>query len=328
MMMIFNLLRILDEAGIDNPVSGQVLSERLNISKTTVWKSINILRDIGYDIQASPDTGYSLHKRTWMLIPYEIRQTLKTRTIGQEMHHFGSVTSTNELARQMMNEIGNEVQSGTVLIAEEQTEGVGHLHRAWISPRGGIWATIVLKPELQAEKSFILMASVSIALAKAIKKECKLTALIRWPNEVFIANKKVAGTALELSTENNQINYYLVGIGINANIPIQNFTQNLTNIVTSLSYELGHEINRAQLVSSFLKEFERRYTMILKDETEPILREWKSLSNTLHRRVLIRTMHEGFEGQAMDITEKGELLVHRDNGDVEQVIVGDCIVLK
>ena len=324
----FAVLRILDEAGIGTPVSGQTISEKLNITRTAVWKYVNLLREVGYVIDASSKTGYCLRKRTWMLLPYELRRYLDTKVIGQEMHHFGEVPSTNALARQMMHEVGCEVQSGTVLIAEQQSGGSGRLNRAWLSPEGGIWATIVLMPKTTVETSFVIMAAVSIALVKAIRKECGLSALIRWPNEVFIADKKVAGTTLELSASNGVIRYCLAGIGVDVNIPIQKSMPNIANIATSISDELGHEIDRAPLFAIFLKEFERRYQMILKGETESILREWRSLSNTLHRRVRIRTVREGFDGEAMDIEENGALLVHRDNGDVEEVIAGDCIVLK
>ncbi|HJJ36016.1 MAG TPA: biotin--[acetyl-CoA-carboxylase] ligase [Methanocorpusculum sp.] len=325
---IFDLLRILDDAGIGTPVTGQTISDKLNISRTAVWKYVNILRETGYIIDASSKTGYSLQKRSWMLLPYEVRRYLKTDFIGREMHHFGEVPSTNALARQMMHEVGCEVQSGTVLIAEEQSGGSGRINRAWLSPEGGIWATIVLMPKTQVNTSFVIMAAVSTALAKAIRKECDLKALIRWPNEVFIGTKKVAGTTMELSTDGDRIRYCLAGIGVDANISVQKSMPTLTNMVTSLSDELGQNVDRSPLFATFLNEFERRYLMIMKGETEPVLREWKSLSDTLHHRVRIRTVHEGFDGEAMDIDEVGTLLVHRDNGDVEEVIAGDCIVLN
>ena len=107
---IFDLLRLLDDAGLNNPVPAEVLAEKLNISRTTLWKYVNLLREVGYVIDASPKTGYALRKRTWLLLPYEVKRHLKTKSIGQEMHHFEEVSSTNALARQMMREVGCEVQ--------------------------------------------------------------------------------------------------------------------------------------------------------------------------------------------------------------------------
>ncbi len=324
---IFDLLRILDEAGLNTPVPGETLSEKLGISRTTVWKYVNLLREVGYVIDASPKTGYALRKRTWLLLPYEVKQHLTTHTIGQEMHHFEEVPSTNALARQMMHEVGCEVQPGTVLIAERQTDGLGRMNRVWMSPAGGIWATIVVMPKIDIEQTFIVMAAASLALAKAIRHQFGLSTLIQWPNDVFIGDKKVAGTTLELSADKNHIRYCLIGIGIDVNVNIEKSMPTISNLVTSLSDELGHDVERAKFFALCLKEFERRYQMILKGETEPILREWRSMSHTLHRRVRIRTPREGFDGEAMDIDEHGALLVHRDNGEIERVIAGDCYLI-
>ncbi|HJJ46823.1 MAG TPA: biotin--[acetyl-CoA-carboxylase] ligase [Methanocorpusculum sp.] len=325
---IFDLLRILDEAGMNTFVSAETISEKLGITRTATWKYVNILRDSGYVIDALRTKGYALKKRTLLLLPYEVKRHLSTKIIGQEMHHFDEVQSTNALARRMMAEVGCEAQHGTVLIAEKQSGGAGRLNRVWISPVGGIWATIVLKPKMNAENSFILMASASVALAKTIKHDFNLSALIGWPNDIYIGDKKVAGTTLELSADDGNIRYCLLGIGVDANLNIAKVFPSMRDEVTSISDELGHEIERGKFFAHFLKEFERRYQMILKDETEAIFCEWKSLSNTLHRRVRIRTIHEGFDGEALDIDEKGALLIHRDNGDVERVIAGDCTTLK
>lgn len=310
---IFDVLRILDEAGIGKPVSGEVISERLGITRTAVWKYVNLLREVGYCIDASPKTGYALQKRTWLLLPYEVKRFLKTQTIGQEMHHFEQVPSTNALARQMLHEVGDEVQPGTVLIAEQQT--------------GGIWATIVVMPKLNVDQTFSIMMAGSLALARAIRHEFGLSALIKWPNDVFIGDKKVAGMTLELSADEDILRYCLIGVGIDVNVSVERTMPNISKLVTSISDELGHEVERAQFFAKFLKEFERRYQMVLMGETEPLFREWRSLSYTLHRRVRIRTMKESFEGEAIDIDEHGALLVHRDGGEVERVIAGDCFML-
>lgn len=324
---IFDLLRILDEAGIGNPVDGKTVSERLGVSRTTVWKYVNLLREVGYVIDASPKTGYVLKKRSWLLLPYEIKRFLKTKEIGHEMHHFEQVMSTNTLARQMMSEVGCEVQSGTVLVAEHQTGGSGRMHRMWMSPEGGIWATVVLKPKLDIDQAFLVMVAASLALAKAIRHEFGLSALIHWPNDVYIGDKKVAGTSLEISTQGTLIRYCLLSIGVDVNIPVGKAMPDMADVVTSLSDELGHEVERAQFFALILKEFERRYHMILMDESDALLNEWRSLSHTLHRRVRIRTLRESFDGEAIDIDEQGALLVQTSSGEVERVITGDCTLL-
>lgn len=325
---MFELLRMLDDAGMNVFVPAETICNKLGITRTTVWKFVNVLRTLGYSIEASPKQGYALKKRSRSLYPYEIKRYLTTKVVGQEMHHFSQVQSTNALARQMIKEVGDEIQPGTVLISETQNNGYGRMNRSWSSPEGGIWATIFLKPKLEVSESFVIMAAASIALAKTMKYECALSALINWPNDVYICDKKVAGTTLEVSAKNGIIDYCLVGIGVDANISVEKSFPELEDEVTSLSDELGQDIDRSKFFARFLAEFERRYQTILKGETAAILSEWRSLSNTLHRRVQIRTLHEGFEGEAMDITESGALIVHRDDGDVEQVIAGDCDIIE
>jgi BirA family biotin operon repressor/biotin-[acetyl-CoA-carboxylase] ligase len=324
---IFDVLRILDESENGKPVPGKVISERLGVTRVSVWKHVNLLREIGYRIDASARAGYALQKRTWLLLPYEVKRHLKTQTIGQEMHYFERVSSTNALARQMLREIGDEVRSGTVLIAEQQTGGTGRMNRVWMSPEGGIWATIVVMPKLNVDQIFSIMMAGSLALARAIRHEFGLSALIKWPNDVFIGDKKIAGMTIELAADEDILRYCLIGVGIDVNVSVERIMPTLSNLVTSISDELGHEVDRAQFFARFLKEFERRYQMVLMGETESLFREWRSLSCTLHRRVRIRTMKESFEGGAIDIDEHGALLVHRDGGEVERVIAGDCLML-
>jgi BirA family biotin operon repressor/biotin-[acetyl-CoA-carboxylase] ligase len=201
------------------------------------------------------------------------------------------------------------------------------MNRVWMSPAGGIWATIVVMPKLHVDQTFLIMMASSISLARAIRHEFELSALIQWPNDVFIGDKKVAGTTMELTADEDIIRYCLVGIGVDVNVSVEKVMPNLSNFVTSLSDELGHDVDRAQFFAVFLKEFERRYEMILKGEKESLFREWRSLSRTLHRRVRVRTIRESFEGEALDVDEHGALIIHKDNGEVERVIAGDCYLI-
>jgi len=165
----------------------------------------------------------------------------------------------------------------------------------------------------------------SVAIARAIRKEFDLGALIKWPNDIFIGDKKVAGLLLELSAESDTIHHCLLGIGIDANVPINEFSPALQKEITSISAEVGHEVDRATFLARILKEFETRYLLIEGGEYDSIIREWKSLSCTLEHRVQITTMKNSFEGEAIDIDEFGALIIRKDNGKIERVIAGDCI---
>jgi BirA family biotin operon repressor/biotin-[acetyl-CoA-carboxylase] ligase len=319
----FKVLEVLEQA--DVPLSGEIISTRLGISRAGVWKHINELRAMGYDISSSQKEGYRLIRASTQLLPYEVQKKLKTQFIGRTMHYLENTPSTNWVGKQICSEGDMEELHGLVIIAEEQTGGIGRMGRVWVSPSGGIWITIVLKPVIPIDHVFMVTMAGSVAVARAIRKEFDLGALIKWPNDILIGNKKVAGLLLELSAEADTIHHCLLGIGIDVNVPLSQFSPDLQKEITSISTEVGHEVDRATFLARILKEFENRYLLIESGEYEAIIREWKSLSCTLEHRVHITTMKNSFEGAAIDIDEFGALIIRKDNGKIERVIAGDCI---
>jgi BirA family biotin operon repressor/biotin-[acetyl-CoA-carboxylase] ligase len=318
----FKVLEILE--GSETPISGESISNQLGITRSAVWKQINELRMMGYDISSSQKEGYKLTHTSNKLLPYEIHKKLRTQFIGKKMRYLENTPSTIWVGKQLCSEGDVEKMHGTVIIAEEQTGGVGRMGRAWISPSGGIWVTIVLKPHVPVDHIFMITMAGSIAVARAIRKEFNLGALIKWPNDIFIGNKKVAGLLLELSAEADIVHHCLLGIGIDVNVPLNSFSPALQKQITSISTEVGHEVDRASFLARILKEFESHYLLIESGEYDTIIREWKSLSCTLENRVLIRTLKKSFEGDAIDIDEFGALIIRKDNGKLERVIAGDC----
>jgi BirA family biotin operon repressor/biotin-[acetyl-CoA-carboxylase] ligase len=318
----FKVLEVLEQA--DSPISGEIISTKIGITRAAVWKHINELRAMGYDISSSQKEGYRLKKTSSKLLPYEVLKKLKTRFIGKKMRYLENTPSTNWVGKQICSEGEVEKIHGLVIIAEEQTGGIGRMGRAWVSPSGGIWITIILKPRIPIDHVFMVTMAGSVAVARAIRKEFDLGALIKWPNDIFIGNKKVAGLLLELSAEADIIHHCLLGIGIDVNVPLNQFSPELQKEITSISAELGHEVDRATFLARILKEFENRFLLIESGEYDAIVREWKSLSCTLEQRVHITTMKNSFEGDAIDIDEYGALIIRKDNGKIERVIAGDC----
>jgi BirA family biotin operon repressor/biotin-[acetyl-CoA-carboxylase] ligase len=319
----FKVLEVLEQS--DSPLSGETISTNLGITRAAVWKHINELRAMGYDISSSQKEGYQLTKTSSKLLPYEVHKKLKTQFIGKKMRYLESTPSTIWVGKQICSEGDVEKMHGLVIIAEEQTGGIGRMGRAWVSPSGGIWITIVLKPGIPIDHVFMVTMAGSVAVARAIRKEFDLGALIKWPNDIFIGDKKVAGLLLELSAEADTIHYCLLGIGIDVNVPLNQFSPALQKEITSISAEVGHEVDRVTFLARILNEFENRYLLIESGEYDAIVREWKSLSCTLEHRVLITTMKNSFEGEAIDIDEFGALIIRKDNGKIERVIAGDCI---
>jgi BirA family biotin operon repressor/biotin-[acetyl-CoA-carboxylase] ligase len=316
------VLEIIEKA--KTPVSGEAISNELGITRSAVWKHIQELRAMGYDIFSSQKEGYKLTHTSNKLLPYEIHKKLKTQFIGKKIRYLENTPSTIWVGKQMCLEGDVGKMHGMVIIAEEQTGGIGRMGRAWVSPSGGIWITVVLKPRMPIDHIFMITMAGSIAIARAIRKEFDLGALIKWPNDIFIGSKKVAGLLLELAAEADSVHYCLLSIGIDVNVPLNQFSPALQKDITSISAEVGHEVDRASFLARILKEFESRYLLIESGEYETIIREWKSLSCTLENRVLIRTLKNSFEGEAIDIDEFGALIIRKDNGKLERVISGDC----
>jgi BirA family biotin operon repressor/biotin-[acetyl-CoA-carboxylase] ligase len=318
----FKVLEILERA--DGPLSGETISNELGITRSAVWKHINELRMMGYEITSSQKAGYQLAESSARLLPYEIHKKLQTRFIGKKIRYLENTPSTIWVGKQLCSEGDVEKMHGMVIIAEEQTGGVGRMGRAWISPSGGIWLTIVLKPHVPIDHIFMITMAGSIAVARAIRKEFNLGALIKWPNDIFIGNKKVAGLLLELSADSDVVHHCLLSIGIDVNVPITNFSPELQNQITSICAEVGHKVDRPAFLARILKEFENHYLLIEGGEYDAIIQEWKSISCTLDNRVQIRTLKNSFEGEAVDIDEYGALIIRKPNGKLERVIAGDC----
>ena len=318
----FRILEILEQS--HEPISGEAISVKLGITRSAVWKNINELRDMGYDITSSQKEGYLLTKTSNRLLPHEVYKKLRTTLIGRKMRYFENTPSTIWVGKQMCQESDVEKMHGMVIIAEEQTGGVGRMGRAWVSPSGGIWITIVLKPRIPVDRVFMTTMAGSIAVARAIRKEFDLGALIKWPNDIFIGNKKVGGLLLELSAEADAVHCCLLSIGVDVNVPLSNFSSDLVGKVTSISAEVGHDVDRPAFLARILKEFESRYFLLESGEYATVIQEWKSLSCTLENRVQIRTLKNSFEGEAIDIDEFGALIIKKDNGKIERVIAGDC----
>jgi len=195
----FKVLEVLEES--EGPVSGEQISGKLGISRSAVWKHIKELKGMGYEIEASQKEGYRLTKKSNRLLPYEVHKRLRTNFIGKKMRYYENTPSTIWVGKQLATEGDAEKINGMVIIAEEQTGGIGRLGRSWVSPAGGVWITIVLKPEIPIDRVFMVTMAGSVAVARAIRKEFDLGALIKWPNDIYIGDKKVAGLLLELYAE-------------------------------------------------------------------------------------------------------------------------------
>lgn len=305
------------------PVSGERLASELSVSRSAIWKHIKALKEEGYAIESSTNLGYSLVSTPDLLTPGEIKAGLKTSVIGKDIHYFKETESTNTIAR----EIANTVGEGVVVIAESQTQGRGRLGRKWISPEGGIWLSIILKPKIQPLYAPRITLLAGVSVAKTIRS-LGLQAMIKWPNDVLINEKKVCGILTEIEAEMDMIDYCVVGIGIDANVDTESFPEDFRESSTSLKKELGKDINRVEFVQKLLLEFDALYLKFQKEEFSSILEEWRNMSATIGEWVKITTQTRTIYGEAIGVDNEGALILETGEGQLEKIVAGNCEHLR
>jgi len=304
--------------------SGAVLATRLGISRTMVWKHIKELEREGFGIEAMPSRGYRITLVPDTLRQNELGQGLKTKSIGKEIRLFPEVVSTNTLA---MEAAVQGAPEGTVIIAETQTGGKGRLGRTWISPRGNLYFSVVLRPQIPTHKAPLITLVGAVAVASAIRTYCSIPATIKWPNDIFISGKKVAGLLTEMSAEPDRIRHIALGIGVDVNMELQELPPDVRMHATTLAHEAGRAIDRKPLLQQILRDLEHWYRIFLTSEGE-VLKEWEKLNMTIGCRVTISNAGEVFEGLAQGIDHEGRLLVTLDDHTTRIVAAGDVTIVK
>ena len=306
-------------------ISGEVLAKKLGISRVAIWKQIQRLKNLGYKIIADQNSGYCLISRPDLLLPQEIKNRLFTTYIGRKIYYFPELESTNIIAKEKATHKEEGVNEGTIVVAEKQSAGKGRLGRNWFSPAGGIWLSIILYPQLSPSYIPRITLMTAVAVVKAIERCTKIKTQVKWPNDILINGKKVCGILTEMSAELDLINWVVVGIGVNVNIKQQEFPEDIREMTTSLKEALRKEISRVRLVQMFLKEFERYYKLFKRREFSSILKEWKSCSHTLGKKIKINIGENVVTGEAIDINERGALILKKKNGELIEIISGTII---
>jgi len=305
-------------------ISGQLLAQKLGITRTGVWKLINLLRKEGIKIDGSSRRGYTLQEIPDMLLPGLIKRNLNTSFIGKKILYFKEITSTNEIAKQIATRLQIE---GTLIIAENQTHGKGRMGRKWLSaPYKNLLFSIILTPYFKPIESFYLTMVASISVAMAIKEITSLDALIKWPNDVYIGNRKVCGILTEFSAQHDEISYIIVGIGVNVNIDPSMY-QEISPIATSLYKELGRRVSRIFLLTRILEHMENLYITLINGEKQKIIDYWNSLSLIKDKYVKITSGKDVIEGVASGINENGHLIIIDSQKKKHSILSGDLELL-
>lgn len=308
-------------------VSGSEMSQKLGISRAAIWARIEELRKLGYDIEASPHRGYRLLSAPDVLHADDLSWRLeKGQMIGRDIRVFEETTSTSDVIDKLARD---GVKEGAVVFAEAQTNGRGRLGRKWMSPaRKGLWFSLLLRPNLSPQSATQLTVASATALRRAIEMATGLKPEIKWPNDILISGKKVAGILTELSAELDRIKYVLVGIGVDVNLDPGDFPSELTALTTSLKIELGKPVVRAELATVILRELDRDYSRVLVGGFAAVADEWEKYCTTLGQRLIIRHGDRHVSGCAESLAEDGALLLRTDHGHLERIVGGDVTLEK
>ena len=312
---------------VSEGVSGAELSERLGISRAAVWGRIEELRKLGYDIEASPHNGYRLLTVPDVLHADDLLSRLgKTKVIGRDIRVFQDTTSTNDIVEKLARD---GVKEGVVVFAESQTKGRGRLGRKWVSPRGkGLWFSVLLRPKLRPQAVTQLTIASATALVRAIHSQTGLHSEVKWPNDILIRGRKVAGILTEMKAELDGVNYALLGIGLDVNVAGNEFPPDLRKLATSLRIETGEAMVRAELATKILGELDRDYARICSGQFESLADEWEEQCTTIGRDVAIRIGERRLTGRAESLDADGALLLRTQHGHLERIIGGDVTVEK
>jgi len=316
----------------DRPASGPKLADELGVSRTAVWKAVEALREEGFGVESSEE-GYVLTG-----VPEYGAGAVEYRLDGRfVVEHHESLPSTNARARELARAGGTEPEgtTGVVVLADEQTGGRGRLDREWVSPPGGVWLSVLIRPDLPPARAPLLTLAAAVATARAVDgvapgtdgvvtagDGAEASVGLKWPNDVLAVDgaereRKLAGILTEMEGETDAVSWLVVGIGVNANVD----ATELPDCATSLR-ELRGDVDRGRLAATLLREFDR-----LRSSPDRILPAWRNRSLTLGRRVRVETGEGTVVGDAVRVEPPGTLLVDTGDGTV-RVHAGDCHHLR
>ena len=309
----------------DGSVSGALLAQQLGVSRAAVWARIEELRSLGYEIEASPHQGYRLLSVPDVLHADDLLSRLgRVKIVGRDIRVFQETTSTNDIIDKLARD---GVKEGVVVFAESQTKGRGRLGRKWVSPaRRGLWFSILLRPDLRPQAATQLTIAAATALVRAIRQHTGLQPAVKWPNDILINGRKVAGILTEMSAELDRIKYVILGLGLDVNQTPGEFPADLRKLATSLKIETGQQIDRAELAAVFLREFDTDYARLAAGQFEVLADEWEARCGTLGRQVAITVGSRKLLGRAESLDSDGALLLRTEHGRLERIMGGDVVL--
>ncbi len=307
-----------------NWVSGEALSTRIDVTRSAVWKQVCALRDEGYKIESSPRKGYILKSVPDLLLPGEIQQNLKTEFFGKVgIYHFAETDSTNIQAKALAAEGAPE---GTLVVAESQSRGKGRKGRKWFSRSlGGIYSTIILRPKIAPNEALKIPLLTALVAVKTLLAITPIKPTIKWPNDILVNGRKLGGILTEISTEVDEVDFVIVGFGININTA--EFPDDIKPIATSVLLETGRTLSRTLFVKEYLKNYEEIYGIFIKGGFDPLMNEWRTLTNIVGHMIAVDMIGKRVTGQVEKIDKEGALILWDEQGNQHRIYSGDVTYL-
>lgn len=301
-------------------ISGERIAREIGVSRSTVWRSVQRLRELGVKVKGQPRTGYFLEKVHDILTPDLLRTRLKGRLFGKRIFHFFKTDSTNRVAMELG--YSNEPE-GAVIMAEEQTKGRGRSGRTWHSERGtGLYFTLLLRPRLAPAQAPLLTMLAGLAVHAAVSAQSGIVPELKWPNDLLLNGKKLGGILTEMHAEPSVVRFVIVGIGMNVNQ--EKFPAELSTIATSLRRETGRFHSRLELLVRLLSEFENDYNQFLREGAAGVIERFQRVSPFANgKSVRVDTGLQSYSGVTAGLSPEGLLLVKRNDGQIQTVIAGD-----
>lgn len=314
--------KILNLLPDDDYISGEELSRIIGISRTGVWKHIQELKKEGFEILSQPRRGYRLASVPDLLLPSLLKKHLKTEIIGKEIHHYYSIPSTNDKAREIA---AQDAPEGSIVVAEKQLQGKGRLGRTWSSPPGGIWVSVILRPPISPPESQLITLVAGLAVARCLQEYCNTAAGIKWPNDIMVGGKKICGILTEIRAEVDRVHFLALGIGLNVNTGQEDYPIEVRDLITSLKLLTDSEWNRRALLSVLLESVEREYFLFLKEGKGRIIEKWKMYDVTLNNYVTVKSGNKSYSGTAVDLSDNGGLILQVEDGTLLTVYSGEVL---
>jgi BirA family biotin operon repressor/biotin-[acetyl-CoA-carboxylase] ligase len=302
-------------------VSGEKIGRHLRMTRTAVWKKVQALRAGGYEIDASRRLGYRLVQSPDLLTPEEILPGLKTKSFGKRVHYFPSLPSTNTEAYQLALRGARE---GEIVVAECQKKGRGRVGRPWFSPAFvNLYFSIILRPPISPHQASLITFVAAVATAEAIERFSGVKPSIKWPNDILVKGRKMAGLLNEIHSEVDRIHFIILGIGVNVNIEEGRFPKEIRSLATSLKRETGRTTSRKAFLQLLLEALEQWYEIFLKKGAPAILKAWRKHARIGGKQVRISSFDEVLVGRAVDVDSEGGLLIQMRNGQRKRIVAGD-----